>query len=86
MRLVHDEGKLQETLLSKLSGAGVRDAAFVDGGGLAGVSAAKTMLENRGKSSWTSFRFVEEISMRGVMPTLRSTGELSGWPRKFFKA
>ena len=42
--------KYKMTLLSELSGADVMDVAFVDGSGLAGVSAAKTLLENRGKT------------------------------------
>ena len=39
----------------------------MDGGGLAGVSAAKTMLENRGRMcSWTDFRFMEYMDPQGI--------------------
>ena len=59
-------GKLQETLLSELSGADVRDAAIVDGGGLAGVSAAKTRLEKQRQECvrGETFRFLKEIPPR----------------------
>merc|ERR1719511_562382 len=43
------EGKMQDTSLAELSGADIGDTAIVVGGGLAGVSAANTILENGGK-------------------------------------
>merc|ERR550525_1796260 len=42
-------GKVTPTSLSELSGADIGDTAIVVGGGLAGVSAANTILENGGK-------------------------------------
>merc|ERR1712086_1054255 len=41
--------KVQETSLAELSGAATKDTAIVVGGGLAGVSAANTILENNGR-------------------------------------
>merc|ERR1712242_586715 len=43
------DGKITPTSLSELSGADIGDTAIVVGGGLAGVSAANTILENGGK-------------------------------------
>merc|ERR1712050_506220 len=43
------DGKIEETSLAELSGADIGDQAIVVGGGLAGVSAANTILENGGK-------------------------------------
>merc|ERR1712241_1055766 len=43
-------GRIQETSLAELSGADIGDTAIVVGGGLAGVSAANTVLENGGKT------------------------------------
>merc|ERR1719350_2506058 len=42
--------RIQATSLSELSGADIGDTAIVVGGGLAGVSAANTVLENGGKT------------------------------------
>merc|ERR1712113_1052888 len=42
-------GKVVPTSLAELSGADIGDTAIVVGGGLAGVSAANTILENNGK-------------------------------------
>ena len=61
--------KYMMTLLSELSGADVRDAAIVDGGGLAGVSAAKTILENRGKTV-----LVDKFSFCGGDSTKATSG------------
>merc|ERR1712038_1927163 len=44
------DGCIQETSLAELSGADIGDTAIVVGGGLAGVSAANTILENGGKT------------------------------------
>merc|ERR1719441_27357 len=41
--------RLKETSLAELSGADIGDTAIVVGGGLAGVSAANTVLENGAK-------------------------------------
>merc|ERR1719205_407395 len=43
------DGKMQDTSLAELSGADIGDTAIVVGGGLAGVSAANSVLENGGK-------------------------------------
>merc|ERR1712038_131950 len=42
--------QVKETSLAELSGADIGDTAIVVGGGLAGVSAANTVLENNGKT------------------------------------
>merc|ERR1719507_2478708 len=43
------DGKITPTSLSELSGADIGDTAIVVGGGLAGVSAANSIMENNGK-------------------------------------
>ena len=74
------DGRLQKTWLSKLSGADVRDAAFVDGGGLAGVSAAKAMLENRDKTV-----LLDKVSFCGGDAHSEADTRIEGWPQKKFQ-
>ena len=80
MRQVHDEWETPGNFALRVVRRRSRHAAIVDGGGLAGVSAAKAMLENSDKTV-----LLDKISFCGGDAHSEADTRIEGWPQKKFQ-